>query len=79
MSKVVGLKGVKITEVGADVDLVSLAKEILAEAERGDIIGLAAVVVRRNHEIGTRVRNAGGVRHLMLAGSVYLQHDITRE
>jgi hypothetical protein len=79
MSSIVGLKGQKITSAGADESLIALCREILAEAERGDIIGLATVTVRRNHMIGTRVRNTGGVRHLMLAGTVYLQHDIAKE
>ena len=76
---VVGLKGPVHPETGADHDIVALAREILAEAERGEIIGLAAVTVLRNMEIGTRVRNAGASRHLMVAATVYLQHDLTKE
>ena len=76
---VVGLKGPVHPETGADHDIVALAREILAEAERGEIIGLATATVLRNGEIVTRVRNAGGARHLMVAATLYLQRDLTTE
>jgi len=78
MTRIVGLRGEKINDAGTDQGVVELAREILQQAERGEIVGLAVVALRPNDEIGTLVAHRNK-RHLLLAGTVYLQHDMSSE
>jgi hypothetical protein len=75
---VVGLRGEKISEAGVDEGVVEMLRELLRDAESGQIIGIAAIAVRPNDEVGTFVRHRSK-RHLLLAGTVYLQQDISKE
>ena len=80
MADVVGLRGrAAPTGEGAEPEIVAELEWLLAQARAGDIIGFAAVVVRRNLEIGSVSRNPGGQRHLLVAGAAYLLGDLTRE
>ena len=78
MTSIVGLRGEQINDAGTNENVVELAREILAQVERGEIVGLAVVALRPNDEIGTLVAHRNK-RHLLLAGMVYLQHDMSSE
>ena len=80
MAEVVGLRGrVAPTVEGSEPEIVAELEWLLEQARAGDIIGFAAVVVRRNLEIGSVSRDPGGKRHLLVAGAAYLLGDLTRE
>ena len=80
MADVVGLRGrAAPTGEGAEPEIVAELEWLLEQARAGDIIGFAAVVVRRNLEIGSVSRNPGGQRHLLVAGAAYMLGDLTRE
>ena len=77
---VVGLRGEKIPDSsGAIPDVVERLEGIIAEARRGEIISFAAVVIRPNMEIGTIASSISGKRHLLVAGTVYLQNDLAED
>lgn len=76
--KVVGLRGRKISPDGADQGIIDLCRELLELAERGELRGLAAICVKGDDEIGTKVRHVR-CRHLLIAGAVYLQQDLSKE
>ena len=80
MADVVGLRGrAAPTGEGAEPEIVAELEWLLKEARAGDVIALAAVIVRRNLEIGSVSRNPGGQRHLLVAGAAYLLGDLTSE
>jgi hypothetical protein len=80
MADVVGLRGrAAPTGEGAEPEIVAELEWLLAQARAGDVIALAAVIVRRNLEIGSVSRNPGGQRHLLVAGAAYLLGDLTSE
>jgi hypothetical protein len=80
MADVVGLRGrVAPTVEGSEPEIVAELEWLLAQARAGDVIALAAVIVRRDMTIGSVSRNPGGQRHLLVAGAAYLLGDLTRE
>lgn len=79
MAEIVGLNGEAILENGAPESIIKVVKEVLVQAERGEIVGVAIITVGRNHAIRTHVQNASGAWHHLVAGTVYLQQDLTRK
>lgn len=78
MSKVVAIRGGEIDEgSGAVKDVVEFLRERLAAAERGEIVSLAMVTIDPADKICTK--SSGGNRHLLIAGTVYLQLDMTKD
>jgi len=78
MTQVVSLRGEKVNDAGVNEAVVDVLCEMLIQAQRGEIIGLAAIAVRPNNEVGTFVPDCNN-RHLLLAGTVYLQRDIAKD
>lgn len=62
---------------GPDGDVVELLEGLLAEARRGEIVGVAAAVVSPNQYI--RCEYAGSASsHVVLAGICWLKDDFIR-
>lgn len=77
--KVVGLRNRTVPEGAAEPEVVEKIEELLAMAKRGEVIAFAMVLVSPNLEIMTSSRNPRGNRHLLVAGTAYLAHDLCEE
>lgn len=78
MSKVVTIRGGEIDDgTGAVLSVVELLRDRLAAAERGEIVSLAMITIDPADKIFAK--STGGNRHLLVAGTVYLQIDMTRD
>jgi len=78
MTKVTSLRGEKINESGANEAIVDLLCELLVSAQKGEIVGFAGVLVHPNNKI-TSCFHCNEQRHMLVAGTVYLQRDLTSE
>lgn len=79
MSEVIGLDRKPVEVCGAlppAADIVTRCRELLAQAERGEIRAMAVAIVRPNHETTTmyEVPQAEPIAHELMAAITYLMH-----
>jgi hypothetical protein len=78
-NKVVTLQGTPVTDAELptyDVASAEMVEEVLAEIKRGEVVGLAIVLLRPNDVVSTR-RVGNSLR--LLAGAARLHHRINRD
>lgn len=59
-------------------DVIDLLEQYLAEARRGEIIGIALAVVDGNNSLATQWCSGRADRHFVLAATVLLQDMVCR-
>lgn len=79
MNKIVSLRGEEIdVGTGARKSVVDLLRGFLEAAERGEIISVAIVSVDPAQKVDHHW-SKGDDRHLLVAGAVYLQHELSKD
>lgn len=78
-AKVVSLHGSAIDEKGIAISVVELLEEKLDAAHRGEIVACAVIWVGPSPTDKVGSKSAGDSRHNLIAGTVYLQHELARD
>ena len=77
MAKITSISEVSRSEDGGYPEVVELCEKLLAEAKAGQIESMAAMFVRPNRDVCTKV-TASDNAHLNVAGAVYLLLDLVK-
>ena len=75
--KIVSISPVKRDDRGGFPEVVELLEELLAQARAGEIESFGIIMTRPNRRISTQITPTTEA-HLLLAGTVYLQHDLVQ-
>ena len=75
MSKIVSIKGKDLGKIEPNTELVAMFENALAQAKSGDLRAAGIILVDVDSRIFTKSENIDS-KHLLLAGCLYLQHDI---
>lgn len=77
-NKVVTIRGGEIDEgTGVDVTVVGILEKALEAAKRGDFTAVAVIWVGHATNVDHDFSRGYG-RHQLIAGTVYLQHDLAQ-
>jgi hypothetical protein len=67
------------TEDGGYPEVIKTLEEALAQAREGRVAAVGMFLVRPNRDIDVSVSKNDIGRHTMVAGTVYLQHDLAHD
>jgi len=74
--KVVGLDGKPVSKQHGYATIISMLEEALERAKAGELSGAAMILVGIDGGVFTKAEH-NGTRHDLVAGTVYLQHDLS--
>lgn len=78
-AKVVSLHGSPVDDAGVALSVVELLEEKLEAARRGEIVACAVIWVGPSPTDKVGSKCAGDSRHNLVAGTVYLQHELAKD